>query len=147
MVDTRPRVARFSPDGTRLWVTAEVRGTVMAIDVASSRVTHRIDVAAALADEPIVQPFGVAITGDGGRVFVGLGRASHVVEIDPQSMRIVRFFRVGMRAWNVALSRDETRLYTANGLSGDVSVIDIRRNEVIATISTGGRPWDVVVGP
>jgi PQQ-dependent catabolism-associated beta-propeller protein len=147
MVDARPRVARFTGDGHHVWVTSEIGGALNVIDVASHRIVAHLDIAAALPQEPIVQPVGIAVTRDGARAFIGLGRARRVAEIDPRNLHTVRFFPAGLRAWKIALSSDESHLYSANGLSGDVTVIDLARNAVQTTLHTGGRPWDIVVTP
>ncbi|MEA3066506.1 MAG: hypothetical protein QOJ27_2967, partial [Sphingomonadales bacterium] len=93
------------------------------------------------------QPIGIAITRDGRRAFVALGRAKLVAEVDPETLRIVRTFPVGWRAWNLALSPDEKRLYTANGLSGDVTAIDLVANKPVGTLALGGKPWGIVAAP
>ncbi|MDB5697493.1 MAG: uncharacterized protein JWN69_297 [Alphaproteobacteria bacterium] len=147
LVDTRPRYARFTPDGKRLWVSSEARGTVSVIDVATRKIVGRIDFEAMNLPAEIIQPVGIAITRDGSRAFVALGRGNMVAEIDPKSLALVRTFPVGQRAWNLALSPDEKRLYTANGLSGDMSVIDLVANKTKGNISLGGKPWGIVAAP
>ena len=146
-VDTRPRYAAFTPDGRKLWVTSEVRGTLAVIDVATRKVDTVIDFETAGLPTDFVQPVGIAMTRDGSRVFVALGRGKLVAEVDPKRHAIIRSFPVGLRAWNLALSPDETRLYTANGLSGDVSVIDLDSNRPSGTVTLGGKPWGIVVAP
>src|SRR3546814_16124835 len=42
LVDARPRFAEFSPDGSQVWVSAEIGGTVSVIDNASRQVVHTI---------------------------------------------------------------------------------------------------------
>ena len=37
LVDTRPREAKFTPDGKEVWVSSEVGGTVSVIDAAPGR--------------------------------------------------------------------------------------------------------------
>lgn len=146
MVDTRPRIVKYAPDGRTVWTTSETRGTVTVIDAASRKIVKVVDLQAAAPDIQ-AQAVGIEFTSDGRRAFVALGRGSKVVEVDPATYRIVRFFPVGFRAWNLALSPDETRLYTANGLSGDVSVIDLTANRPLATVKTGGKPWGVAARP
>ena len=123
-------------------------GVPMALPGFGARLIAKvIDVAAAAPDIEIVQAVGIEFTADGKRAFVALGRGSKVVEIDPATYRIVRFFPVGFRAWSLALSPDETRLYTANGLTGDLTVIDLVANRVAGTVALGGKPWGVVAAP
>jgi PQQ-dependent catabolism-associated beta-propeller protein len=147
MVDTRPRFARFAPDGKRLWVTSEVRATLSVIDVATRKIVGVLDFEALKLPAEILQPVGIEMTRDGRRAFVALGRGRLVAEVDPQTLKLLRTYEVGFRAWNLALSPDETRLYTANGLDGDMSVIDIVANRTVGSVKLGGKPWGIVVAP
>jgi YVTN family beta-propeller protein len=152
MIDTRPRHVIFTPDGRRFWVSSEARGTITIFDSATRKRVGHIDFKAAHLGVPAspdyaVQPVGVVFTRDGRRAYVGLGRAKLAAEVDPATLRIVRTFPVGWRAWNVALSPDEKRLYTANGLSGDVTAIDLQTDKVIGTVHVGGRPWGIKSSP
>jgi YVTN family beta-propeller protein len=79
---------------------------------------------------------------------VALGPANRVAEIETKtSLKVLRYYLVGQRVWNIALSADEKRLYTANGNSGDVTVIDLERRETVKSIPVGRSPWGVAVGP
>lgn len=151
LVDTRPRYVAFTPDGRQFWVTSEIRGTVTVFDTATRRRIGKVDFKELLkGDRPanqVIQPVAVAFTRDGKRVFVALGRAKLVAELDPQTLAIRRTYPVGWRAWNLALSPDEKRLYTANGLTGDMSVVDLAANKVITSVKLGGKPWGVVAAP
>jgi mxaJ protein len=147
LVHSRPRFALFEPDGRRVWISSETRGTVTVIDVATRGIVGVVDFEAAEPAGGVVQPVGLAMTRDGRRLFVALGRGNRVAEVEPASRRIVRYFTTGSRTWHVALGGDESRLYAANGLSGDVTVIDLVANRVGRTIPIGGKPWDVTVGP
>ena len=151
LVDARPRFVAFTPDGTHFWVSSEARGTITVFDTATRKRVGRIDFQAARLLEPtsdtFVQPVGIAFTRDGRRAFVGLGRAKLVAEVDAATLKIVRTWPVGWRAWNVALSPDEKRLYTANGLSGDVTAIDLVANRIVGTVAVGGKPWGIVAAP
>jgi YVTN family beta-propeller protein len=129
-----------------------VRGTVTAFDAASRKQVGKLDFGAAKlvdgsAADVFVQPVGIAFTRDGRRAFVALGRGKLVAEVDPATLRIVRTFPVGWRAWNLALSPDERRLYTANGLTGDVTAVDLVENRTVGTVAIGGRPWGIITAP
>jgi PQQ-dependent catabolism-associated beta-propeller protein len=149
IVDTRPRYVSFTPDGRQFWVSSEVRGTLAAFDTATRHRLGTIDFDALIPGErppqEKIQAVGIAFARAGNRAFVALGRAKLVAEIDPASLKLVRTFPVGWRAWNLALSPDERHLYTANGLSGDLSVVDLVRNRTTSSVKLGGRPWGVVV--
>ncbi|MFL6752377.1 MAG: PQQ-dependent catabolism-associated beta-propeller protein [Sphingomicrobium sp.] len=147
IVDTRPRYVAFTPDGSRFWVSSEVRGTVTVFDRASLKPLGKIDFERAGLTGNLIQAVGTRFTRDGRRAFVALGRGKLVAEVDPASLKIVRTWPVGLRAWNLALSPDESRLYTADGLDGTMSVIDLKANTTLAPVKLGGKPWGVVSVP
>lgn len=147
MVDTRPRYVSFTPDGARFWVSSEVRGTVTVFDKASLKTVGKVDFDAANLTENMIQAVGTRFTRDGKRAFVALGRGKLVAEVDPATLKIVRTWPVGLRAWNLALSPDERRLYTADGLDGTMSVIDLETGSVLPPVKLGGKPWGIVAVP
>jgi PQQ-dependent catabolism-associated beta-propeller protein len=147
IVDTRPRYIAFTPDGARFWVSSEVRGTVTVFDSASLKPAGKIDFDSAGLTDNIIQAVGTRFTRDGKRAFVALGRGKLVAEVDPATLKIVRTWPVGLRAWNLALSPDEGRLYTADGLDGTMSVIDLRTNTALPPVKLGGKPWGIVAVP
>lgn len=147
IVDTRPRYIAFTPDGARFWVSSEVRGTVTVFDTATLRSLGKIDFENAGLTQNLVQANGIRFTRDGRRAFVGLGRGKLVAEVDSATLKIVRAWPVGLRAWNLALSPDESRLYTADGLDGTMSVIDLKSGKALAPVKLGGKPWGVVAVP
>lgn len=147
IVDTRPRYIAFTPDGSRFWVSSEVRGTVTVFDTASRKQLGKIDFENAGLTQNLVQANGIRFTRDGKRAFVGLGRGKLVAEVDPATLKIVRTWPVGLRAWNIALSPDESRLYSADGLDGTMSVIDLKTGKELPPVKLGGKPWGVISVP
>lgn len=147
IVDTRPRYIAFTPDGSRFWVSSEVRATVTVFETASLRQLGKIDFENAGLTKEIVQAVSTRFTRDGKRAFVALGRGKLVAEVDPASLKIVRTWPVGLRAWNIALSPDESRLYSADGLDGTMSVIDLRTGKELPPVKLGGKPWGIVSVP
>jgi len=143
IVDTRPRYIAFTPDGTRFWVSSELRGTVSVFDAATLKSVGKIDFDRANLTTELIQPVGIRFTRDGRRAFVALGRGKLVAEVDPQTLAIRRTWPVGLRAWNLALSPDERRLYTADGLDGTMSVVDLVANKVLPPVKLGGKPWGI----
>jgi PQQ-dependent catabolism-associated beta-propeller protein len=147
LVDTRPRYVAFTPDGKSFWVSSEVRGTVTVFDSASLKPLGKIDFEAAKLTDDIIQPVGIRFTRDGRRAFVALGRGKMVAEVDPESLKIVKTWPVGLRAWNLALSADESRLYTADGLDGTMSIVDLAAGTPLPPVRLGGKPWGIEVVP
>jgi YVTN family beta-propeller protein len=147
LVDPRPRFVAFSPDDKTLWVTSELRGTLTALDAASGKQIAHIGFPVPGLTKEQVQAVGITVSNDGRRVFVSLGPANRVAEVDPQSFAVKRMFLVGNRVWHTALSPDGKRLYAANGNSGDISVVDLDSNQVIKSVKSGRGPWGLAVAP
>ena len=145
LVDARPRYAQFNKDGSRLWVSAEIGGTLSVIDTASRKVEQTIRFKIKGVPQDRIQPVGVKLTDDGRYAFVALGPANHVAVVDARTFAVKDYLLVGRRVWQLDLSPDQKRLYATNGVSGDVSVIDVDSLKVIKSIKTGRYPWGVAV--
>jgi PQQ-dependent catabolism-associated beta-propeller protein len=147
LVDPRPRIARFKHDGSQVWVSSELGGTVSVIDAVKHAVTHTIhfDVQGLRAES--IQPVGIAFTKDDKTAFVALGPANRVAVLDAQTYKLRKYLLVGQRVWHMAFTPDQKYLLTTNGLSNDVSVIDVASLEVVKSIQVGRLPWGVVVSP
>ena len=87
---------------------------------------------------------GLAVSPDGGKLYVSTGRARKVFVIDTATNAVTASFEVGQRPWGIALSPDGTTLYTANGPSNDVSVVDLATRTVVKRIKVKERPWGVI---
>jgi len=146
LVDARPRFAAFKADGSELWVSAEVGGTVSVIDPAKREVTGRISFAVAGLRNEAIQPVGINITKDGKTGFVALGPANRIAVVDGATHQVEKYLLVGQRVWHMAFTPDEKYLLATNGLTNDVSVIDVAALKVVKTIQVGELPWGVVVG-
>jgi PQQ-dependent catabolism-associated beta-propeller protein len=145
LVDQRPRFAAFTPDGSELWVSAEVGGTVSVIDPVKHVVEHRIEFAIPGMRSDAIQPVGINITRDGKLAFVALGPANHVAVIDIKTHKVLKYLLVGQRVWHMEFTPDEKYLLTTNGLSNDVSVIDVASLKVVNTVQVGELPWGVTI--
>jgi YVTN family beta-propeller protein len=145
IVGTRPRRFVLTPDGSELWVSAELSGEVYVIDRASTTVKDVITFLPPGFRQVDVTPVGMAITDDGATVIVTLGRANHIAFVDAASKEIEDYVLVGSRAWGVGLSPDEATLYVANGLSDDLTVVDAASRRVTKSVPVGRVPHSVLV--
>ncbi len=145
LVDSRPRFAEFKRDGSELWVSAEVGGTLSVIDPAKHQVTKKIGFEIAGLRQEAIQPVGIAITKDGKTGFVALGPANRVAVVDGATHEVKKYLLVGQRVWHMAFTPDEKYLLTTNGVSNDVSVIDVTALKVIKTIQVGELPWGIAI--
>ena len=87
----------------------------------------------------------MAITKDGSKVLLSLGRANHVAIIDGTSHNVLQYVLVGKRAWFVDLSPDESHAIVCNGLSDDITIIDMASLTAIQTVPVGRVPYGVLV--
>jgi PQQ-dependent catabolism-associated beta-propeller protein len=145
LVDARPRVAMFKHDGSQVWVSSELGGTVSIIDAAKRVVVGKINFAVQGLRADVIQPVGIRFTKNDSIAFVALGPANRVAVIDTKSLKVEKYLLVGQRVWQMAFTPDDKYLLTTNGLSNDISVIDVADLKVIKSIQVGRLPWGVAV--
>jgi PQQ-dependent catabolism-associated beta-propeller protein len=145
LVDSRPRYAEFDKAGKRLWVSAEIGGTVTVIDVATHKVERTIQFNIKGVSKDKIQPVGIRLSDDGRYAFVALGPANHVAVVNAQTFEVEKYLLVGRRVWHLGFTPDQKRLFTSNGVSNDVSVIDVDTMTVIKSIPVGRYPWGVAI--
>lgn len=147
LVDTRPRVARYTPDGKEVWVTAEVGGTVSIIDAIGHKIKQRLTFNIPGVRPELIQPMGVEFSADGKKAFVALGRANRIAVIDTATYETTNLILVGQRPWHMDFNKDRSKLFTANGLSNDVTVVDVATLKAEKSIPVGRLPWGLVIKP
>ncbi|NIZ09404.1 YVTN family beta-propeller repeat protein [Pseudooceanicola sp. HF7] len=150
LVDQRPRYAQYTDDGTRLFVSSEIGGTVSVMDIAEDGTPSMVgkiafEVPGVLPEW--LQPVGIKITQDGSRIFVALGPANRVAVIDGESLEVIDYILVGQRVWQLAFTPGQDFLLTTNGNSNDITVIDVAAEKAIKSVPVGQQPWGVVVTP
>ncbi|MFO7758251.1 MAG: PQQ-dependent catabolism-associated beta-propeller protein [Roseovarius sp.] len=146
LVDQRPRFAQYTADGTRLYVSAEIGGTVTVMDIAEDgepTVVGKITFEVPNVRPEWLQPVGVRVTGDGSRVFVALGPANRVAVIDGESLEVLDYILTGQRVWQLAFTPDEKYLISTNGNSNDITIIDVAKEEAMRSVQVGQAPWGV----
>lgn len=141
----RPRRFALSPDGKELWVTNELGSNAAILSTADYKILATVDFKPQGMRKEDVMPVGITGTKDGKTVFVSLGKANHVAEVDAATREVKRYMLVGKRAWNVTLSKDESRLYVVNGLSDDVTVIDLASGKAVKSIPVGRVPYGLLI--
>jgi PQQ-dependent catabolism-associated beta-propeller protein len=147
LVDQRPRHAEFRHDGTELWVSAEIGGTISVFDAATQTEKAKIGFAIDGVHRDQIQPVGFRFTPDDKTAFVALGPANHVAVVDMETYEVLDYLLVGRRVWHLEFSPDHELLFTTNGVSGDVTVIDVATREPIKTIKVGRFPWGAAARP
>jgi len=147
LVDSRPRFAEFKHDGSELWISSEIGGTVSIIDPVKHAVIGKVTFNVPGLRSEAIQPVGIGITRDDKTAFVALGPANRIAVVDTASRAVTKYLLVGQRVWHMAFTPDEKYLLVTNGVSNDVSVIDVAAQKVIKTIQVGELPWGVTISP
>ena len=145
IVGTRPRRFIVTPDGKELWVSDELSSEVHVIDIATLEVAEVLSFLPPGFRAEDVTPVGMAITADGSKALVTLGRANHLAIVDTASREVLSYVLVGSRAWDVTLSRDEKTAYVANGLSDDITVVDMVSMSPVQSLPVGRTPHSIRV--
>ena len=147
LVDSRPRHAEFVKDGTELWVSSEIGGTITVFDVATQAEKAKIEFEVSGVHPDRVQPVGFEFTAGDETAFVALGPSNHVAVVDAQTYEVEDYILVGRRVWHMAFNGDRSMLFTTNGVSGDVTVIDVADRKAIKSIKVGRFPWGAAFRP
>jgi YVTN family beta-propeller protein len=144
-VGKRPRRFALTPDGAQLWVSNELDASVSIIDTKTHQVLHTLRFELKGARAADITPVGLAMSRDGKRAFVGLGKANHVAFVDVATRKVTDTVLVGKRAWSVALDKAEKTLYVVNGLSDDLTIVDVAAAKALKTVKVGRVPHTVVL--
>ncbi|CAA6816424.1 MAG: FIG00443700: hypothetical protein, partial [uncultured Thiotrichaceae bacterium] len=142
-----PRHAEYTEDGKRLWVSAEIGGTVTVFNTEDQSEITKISFEIAGVHRDKIQPVGVELNKDNSLAFVALGPANHIAVVDTKTYEVLKYILVGKRVWHMAFSPDYKHLFTTNGVSGDVSVIDLEKLEAVKAIKVGRFPWGIAARP
>jgi YVTN family beta-propeller protein len=107
--------------------------TVSVIATATNTVTATIPVG--------TYPYGVAVTPDGGKVYVANFGSNNVSVIATATNTVIGSpIPIGTNPAGVAVTPDGGKVYVANSGSNNVSVIATATNTVTATIPVGNNP-------
>lgn len=146
-VGKRPR--RFTPtaDEKEVWVSNELSNSVSVIDTTTHTVKDTIVFKVKGVKDGDVQPVGMVLSKDGTTMWVALGHARHVAQVDVVTRQVKQLVLAGKRAWNVDLSPDGNTLYVVNGLSDDMTVVDVSgaTAKAVRTVPAGRVPHTALV--
>lgn len=147
LVDSRPRHAEFVKEGSELWVSSEIGGTITVFDVATQAEKAKIRFEIQGVHPDRVQPVGFELTEDEKTAFVALGPSNHLAVINADTFEVEDYILVGRRVWHMEFNADKSLLFTTNGVSGDVTVVDVAKRKAIKTIKVGRFPWGAALRP
>ncbi len=146
-VGKRPRRLLLVQDGRELWVSNELEASVSIVDLTQGKTVHTLRFDIAGVERENITPVGMIASADGKTVWVALGRANRVAEVDVPGRSVRRYVLAGQRAWGLGLSADGSRLYVTNGLSDDLTIIDANAGKALRSVPVGRVPHSVLVVP
>jgi len=154
----RPRGIRVSPDGKLLYVAlsgSPIAGPgvdestlpppdkaadgIGVVDIAARKVVRTL--------KGVSDPEQLALSPDGGRLYVASEDGGAAVVFDTGSGKILASLPVGAEPEGVAVSPNGHVAYVTSESEGTVSVIDARSNKVLKQFKVGQRPRSVVFAP
>ena len=112
-----PVEAKFSPDGTKLYIVCEDDDSLLALDVRTRRVVRKARVGH--------KPNDVAVSPDGKTLYVSNEWSDTVSVIDAATFQVRRTLATGWGPVGLATDRAGKILYVANSIGNDVSVLDL----------------------
>jgi len=141
LVDNRPRHAEFLSDGTELWVSSEIGGSITVFDAQSQMAKAKIEFSIPGVESEFLMPVGFEFAKGDSHAFVALSRANHIAVVNAETYLVEDYILVGRRVWHMAFNGDRSLLFTTNGISGDVTVIDVAARKALKSIKVGRYPW------
>src|ERR1700726_1874524 len=81
LVGSRPRFSAYKADGSELWVTSEIGGSLSIIDPATRKLKQTVTFEIPGLRSEAIQPVGINITRDGKLGFVDLGPANQIAVV------------------------------------------------------------------
>ncbi|MEQ8189271.1 MAG: carboxypeptidase regulatory-like domain-containing protein [Candidatus Eremiobacterota bacterium] len=129
-------------NGNRAYVTlgTQTGGEIVCIDTMSNSVMYHVTVGQ--------NPFGVAVTPDGKKVYVANQNSGNVSVVDTGTKQVVATIPTDFSPVRVAITPDGKKALVTNkgtGNGGSVSVIDTMTNSVIGTLPMGKDPIGISI--
>jgi len=122
-----PVAARFSPDGTKLYVVCEDDDSVLAVDVRTQRVVGKAKVGH--------NPKDLAVSPDGKTLYVSNEWSDTVSVLDTAQWKVRRTLATGWGPRGLTTDRLGKILYVANSIGNDVSVLNLATGAELKRLS------------
>ena len=142
-VGNRPRRFALTPDGSQLWVSNELSGTLSVIDTRTHAVIGEVKFQPKGFRAEDITPVGILMTRDGSTAYVTMGSANHIAKVDVKTRAVQAYLLTGGRPWGIAISKDEKTLYVTNGQSDDMALVDTASFKVVKAVPAGRVPYTV----
>lgn len=122
-----------SPDGRQLWTAASEDGAIAVIDLASGKVTDKIDAGVLGANR-------LQFTPDGKMVLITSLRSGDLVIYSSATHKEIKKINIGHGAAGILVEPDGSRAFIGCTPDDYVAVIDLKKFELTARIDVGGGP-------
>lgn len=122
-----------TPDGKQLWTAASDDGAIAVIDLASKKVTDKIDAKVFGANR-------LAFTPDGKLALISSLRDGDIVVYDVATHKEVKKINIGHGAAGILMQPDGSRAYIGCTPDNYVAIIDLKTMTVTGHIDVGGGP-------
>ncbi|OEH85047.1 hypothetical protein BHU72_05400 [Desulfuribacillus stibiiarsenatis] len=123
----------------RLYVTAMNEDKVVAIDLATGKVTSEQRVGK--------KPYGIAVDKDRNQLLIACALSNEVWFLDLDTFDILHKVTVGRIPALIITEEAQNRAYVSNSGADTVSIIDLTSREVIGEIVTGKSPYNLEILP
>jgi len=131
---------RVDPGGETLYAAGGANGRVAMIDIEANRT---------LGEVTTVQvegtPSGLALSEDGGTLWVGAFYEPTLAAIDLQSLQVVQTIDLSGDAWDLALVPGRDELYVSDLAGETISVVDLDAGEEVAVLTASTSPAGLTV--
>ena len=122
-----------SPDGRELWTAASDDGSIAIIDIASKKLSSKIDAKVLGANR-------LEFTPDGKRVLISTLRSGDIYVYDAMSHQEIKRINIGHGAAGILIDPDGSRAFIGCTADNYIAIIDLKTLEVTGHINVGGGP-------
>lgn len=136
----RPHGIQFEPDGVHVAVTAEVRGTLLRVNIETGETVASIPTDQQASHMVVLSP-------DGARAYVSNIASGSVSVLDLVAGRLVTIIETGDGAEGLDVTPKGSELWVGNRANDTVTVIDTETLEVVEQLRCGRFPIRVKVTP
>jgi acid phosphatase len=140
----------FSPDGTHVYASAGGNNKIRVYTVDGQKLTETapLQLPSQIDGTAInLFPAGLAVSADGGRLYVADNLGDRASVIDLASGNVLANLPVGHNPYTVVLSHDGKSAYVSNWGENTVSVIDTSTLQVTTTIQVDTHPSAMTLNP
>ena len=138
----------FSPDGHHAWASDGPGGAIHVFRITGRSLTEtqHIKLAGNRGNQH-PWPAGIAVSGDGNRLYVAGNLDDTLRVVDPTTRAVLDTIAVGHLPYGVALNQAGTRAFVSNWGGRTVSVISLATRRVVRTVTVGTHPCAIVSSP